>query len=165
MEQSPPGWTQRVLRRPRVEEELEDAEAIEAASTEPRATVIEQGCRLEGRMLVDRPVRIEGELHGSITSTDSICVMESGTVEGDIKARSIEIRGAVVGNVTGSREVILHPSGKLHGQVETSSLVVERGAYFNGQTSMHLPQLASRVRDEAPELPETTLTPAPSRPA
>jgi cytoskeletal protein CcmA (bactofilin family) len=160
MEQTSPGWTQRVLRRPRSLDDPENTEEAELEVAAPKLTVIEQGCALEGRLVVDRPVRIEGELRGSIVSSESVCVAASGTVEGEIRARSIEIYGAVVGNVTGTREVILQPNGKLHGDVETSSFVVERRAYFNGRTSMHLPQLASRDRPTTQEPAEAPTAPS-----
>jgi cytoskeletal protein CcmA (bactofilin family) len=147
MEQSQPGWAQRVLRRSAADAALPTEAEIEveqAVPQGPEPAIIEQGCTLEGKLVMNRPIRIEGELKGSVISSESVLVTESGTVEGDITARSVEVRGAVVGSLTGSREVILHPGGKLHGDVETSSFVVERGAYFNGSTRMRLPQHTSR---------------------
>jgi len=145
MEESQPGWAQRVLKRSGVAAApIPEVEVEPEGPPPPQVFVVEQGSTLEGRLVMNRPIRIEGELRGSIVSSDSVHVTETGTVEGDINARCIDVLGAVVGNLTGSREVILQAGGKLHGAVETSSFVLERGAYFNGQTRMRLPQHASR---------------------
>ena len=143
MEQTSTRWTPLALRRSR------SAAQPVGVKPEPRApetpsTVIERDCALEGKLVSDRPVRIEGELRGSVETSKTVLVAEMGTVEGAIEARSVEIRGAVVGDVSAAREVILRAGGKLHGDVETSSLVIERGAHFTGGTRMKLPQHSSR---------------------
>jgi cytoskeletal protein CcmA (bactofilin family) len=144
MEQTQPSWTPLIPGRRESPPGSTPEEIPCETPAPPPAAVLEHGCALEGRLVTDKPIRIEGELRGSLVSSETVWVTESGTVEGDIQARSVEIRGAVVGNVSGSRDVLLCPTGKLHGDVETSSLVVERGAYFNGRTTMRQPQHASR---------------------
>ena len=57
-------------------------------------------------------------------------------MQADIKARTVIVHGAVVGNIEGTREVVLGPTAKLHGNIETPSLVIERGAFFAGETRM-----------------------------
>jgi cytoskeletal protein CcmA (bactofilin family) len=143
MEQTSTRWTPLGLRRSR------SAPAPVGENPEPRvpevpSTVVERDCALEGKLVSDRPVRIEGELRGSVKTSKTVFVSQTGTVEGAIEARSVEIRGAVVGDVAAVREVILCAGGKLHGDVETSSLVIERGAHFTGGTRMKLPQHSSR---------------------
>jgi len=154
MEQTRPGWIPLIPGRQK--DALVPADPAPPVETPPeeQPMVVEYGCSLEGRLQTDKPIRIEGDLRGSVVSSETVWVTESGTVEGDIQARSVEIRGAVVGNVTGSRDVLLYVEGKLHGDVDTSSLVVERGAYFNGRTTMRRPQHASRPAPSS--LPSST---------
>lgn len=144
MEQNLRGWTQIVQRRAKAPAEDEPGQSELETPPQPLSAVVQQGDSLEGRLVVDRSVRVDGDFRGSIVSPESVYVSESGTVEGDICARSVEIRGAVVGSVAGSRDVLLRAGGKLHGDVETASFVIERGAYFNGNTTMRRPQFTSR---------------------
>jgi cytoskeletal protein CcmA (bactofilin family) len=102
--------------------------------------LIEDGVEMNGRLVVPRSLRIEGEFRGAIESGSSVFVSETGAVEAPIRARSVEIRGAVVGDITASREIVIHATGRLHGDVETPSLVVARGATFNGRTRMYRPE-------------------------
>jgi cytoskeletal protein CcmA (bactofilin family) len=121
------------------------------AAPEQDPSRIELGCELAGRLLIRRPVRVEGEFRGELESASTVVVAEGGAVEGPIRARTVEIHGAVVGDVSASREVVIHAGGRLHGDVETPSLVIERGAVFNGRTHMYRPELA--LRAEAPAAP------------
>lgn len=125
------------------------AEAADAPA--PEAARIESGCEMSGRLVIARPVRVEGELRGEIESTSTVVVAAGGSVEAPIRARTLEIHGAVVGDVTASREVVIHAGGRLHGDVETPSLVIERGAFFNGRTRMFRPERA--LGDDAPAAP------------
>jgi cytoskeletal protein CcmA (bactofilin family) len=145
VEERNPGWT-RLIRSRQETGALASPIPAEVPRSLPE-TVIERGYALEGKLSTDRAVRVEGELRGSIVTSDIVVISERGSVEGEIRARSIVIRGAVVGNVIAARDVILEAGGKLHGDVDTASFVVERGAYFNGRTSMRLPQHASRGQD------------------
>ena len=122
----------------------------------PEADVarIEHGVEMNGRLVVERPLRIEGEFRGELESTSSVVVSETGAVEAPIRARSVEIRGAVVGDVVAAREVVIHATGRLHGDVEAPSLVVVRGAFFNGRTRMYRPE-HSIAQVEALPAPET----------
>ena len=113
-----------------------------AAAPDPRDDFarIERGVEMSGRLVTERPLRVEGEFSGEIQSASAVIVAETGAVEAPIRARSVEIRGAVVGDVQAAREVVIHASGRLHGDVEAPSLVVMRGAFFNGRTRMYRPE-------------------------
>ena len=104
---------------------------------------------MSGRLVTERPLRVEGEFRGEIQSASAVIVTESGAVEAPIRARSVEIRGAVVGDVSAAREVVIHASGRLHGDVEAPSLVVMRGAFFNGRTRMYRPERSVAPADAA----------------
>jgi cytoskeletal protein CcmA (bactofilin family) len=111
---------------------------------------------MNGRLVVEQSLQIEGEFRGEIECAHSVLVAESGAVEAPIRARTVEIRGAVVGDVVASREVVIFASGRLHGDVETPSLVVERGATFNGRTRMYRPERSL----QAPAPPPPSVDPA-----
>jgi cytoskeletal protein CcmA (bactofilin family) len=134
-----------------------------AAADRPRAQRIEPGCGLEGRLVVDHPLQVDGEFRGAIECRDTVTIGASGAVEASIRARSVVVHGAVVGDVEASREVVLHATGRLHGNVATPSFVIERGAFFNGQTRMFRPEASARAR-ASHAAPVATLPVAPEPP-
>lgn len=141
MQLSRPDWSRRVLGRPEPEAPIEPPpSADELFAREPDTLVIDEGCRIDGRLVTDRRVLILGDARGTIECTSTVRVAEGGSVQGDIVARTIVIAGAVVGSVSGRREVVLAATGKLHGDVLTSSFQLDRGAFFEGHTRMLRPQ-------------------------
>lgn len=129
-------------------------ETARPAEGEPRPddgyARIERGVEMNGRLVTERPLRVEGEFRGEIQSASAVLVTESGAVEAPIRARTVEIHGAVVGDVVASREVVIHATGRLHGDVEAPSFVVTRGAFFNGRTRMYRPERSIAQQDELP---------------
>lgn len=167
MDRGETGWVRRVLDVPASRRVVPEPEPP-VAPPAPRAVRVEQGSALEGTLALDRSIEIEGEYRGAIDCREGVTVGETGTVEANIRARCVEIRGAVVGDIDASREVILHAGGRLHGKVSTPSFVLERGAFFNGETRMYRPELAAQARvaaeatsdEPAPALQPTAAAPA-----
>jgi cytoskeletal protein CcmA (bactofilin family) len=139
MAMRPAGWRRLVLGAP-VQKDVPPQPQGEPGASEPDVARIEHGVEMNGRLVVEQSLLIEGEFRGELESAGSVFVSETGTVEGPIRARTVEIRGAVVGDVVASREVVIFATGRLHGDVETPSLVVVRGATFNGRTRMYRPE-------------------------
>jgi len=139
MAMRPAGWRRLVLGAP-VQKATPLLPPGGPGVAEPAITVIQHGVEMNGRLVVEQSLQIEGEFRGEIECAHSVRVAETGAVEAPIRARTVEIRGAVVGDVVAAREVVIFASGRLHGDVETPSLVVERGATFNGRTRMYRPE-------------------------
>jgi cytoskeletal protein CcmA (bactofilin family) len=112
----------------------------EADASEVPVKHIGHGVEMNGHLVVEQSLRIEGEFRGALQSSNSVFVAETGTVEAPIRARTVEIHGAVVGNVVASREIVIHETGRLHGDVEAPSIVIARGATFNGRVRMYRPE-------------------------
>ena len=71
-------------------------------------------------------------------------------------AREVVIAGAIVGDVKAGRQVIIRAGGRLHGNIETPCLEVEKGAFFNGRTSMTRPERVARAAAAEREQPESS---------
>jgi cytoskeletal protein CcmA (bactofilin family) len=160
----PGGWRRVVVAARAV---LDDAAPAEVASP-PTSTFIEAGCEVEGRLVLERSICIEGEFRGSILSEQTITVGPAAAVEADLEARTLEVFGAVVGDLTAGRELVLHAGCRVHGNVSAPSLVIERGAFFNGETRMFRPEVVARhdancdancdaTCDDEPDAPASTL--------
>jgi cytoskeletal protein CcmA (bactofilin family) len=149
MEITTPSWSQRIRRKAQIQPKSQ-LPVADTTPTAPPTAVVEQGFALEGRLVMERPIRVEGDFRGTIECSDTVVVAEGGSVEGDIRAHSVVIHGAVVGNITATRSLLLRSIGKLHGDVITPSFEMERGAFFNGQTQMQRPQDRGWRRVESP---------------
>jgi cytoskeletal protein CcmA (bactofilin family) len=129
-----------------------EAEVPASPPERPEMTTIDPGCEIEGKLSLDRSICIEGEFRGSIHCAETVTIGEAAAVQADIEARTVEIRGAVVGNVKASREVVIFKGGRLHGDIDAPSLVMERGAFYQGQTRMYRPEAGLRAPMEATSL-------------
>lgn len=99
-------------------------------------TFINAGTIVQGEMLVENDLSIEGTLKGMIRATGTVTVTSQGVVEGDIQARSAKIGGKVAGNVTVAEKIVLEARSTLIGDLRTRELVIHEGAHFHGQCDM-----------------------------
>jgi cytoskeletal protein CcmA (bactofilin family) len=119
--------------------------AEDAGAAEAPVKQIGHGVEMNGHLVIEQSLRVEGEFRGALQSSNSVFVAETGTVEAPIRARTVEIHGAVVGNVVASREIVIHETGRLHGDVEAPSIVIARGATFNGRVRMYRPERSAQA--------------------
>jgi cytoskeletal protein CcmA (bactofilin family) len=110
------------------------------------ATFVDCGAEFQGTLRLRQDFRIDGEFRGAIVSEGSVIVGEAAAIEAHVHAREVVIGGAVVGNVVASRQLILRAGARLHGDVETACLQIEKGAVFNGRTTMVRPEVAARAK-------------------
>lgn len=102
-------------------------------------TLIGQGTMVEGSVVTEANLRIEGEFHGEIATKGEIVVGEFGIVKAELQATTLTIAGQVHGDVTVSGRLIITPSGQLHGNAVVQSIIVQEGGGFNGQCKMMTP--------------------------
>ena len=145
------GWVRRSIDR------SGDAAADAAGHEEKRdpivdfGTFIDQGVDFVGTLRLNGPFRIDSEFCGEIICSDKVIVGEAAGIEADIRAREVVISGAVAGNVTASRQLTIRSTGRLHGDAEAPCLEIEKGAIFNGRTTMVRPELAAREEKASSE--------------
>lgn len=77
-------------------------------------------------------LRIEGQLHGSITGHGTITVAEQGEVHGNVEGRLVVVIGRVEGNVTGVEKVEILEKAIVKGDVTSARICVEEGASVSG---------------------------------
>lgn len=99
-------------------------------------TVIGAGTKLEGKVVSQGAIRIDGQLIGEIQSEANVIIGKEGNVEGDISAHNISVEGIVIGNLKASESIQLLKGCKLEGDVEAKALEIEKDAHFNGRSKM-----------------------------
>ena len=99
-------------------------------------TIIGKGSIIEGLIIVQNSIRIDGRVQGQVQASDSLVVGKEGEIEGEIKARNAIIGGRVKNRVLATGKVVLEAHAVVHGEVKTSKLVIDEGAVFDGNCAM-----------------------------
>lgn len=125
------------------------------AGTEQVLNTIAAGTRLEGTIITDGDIRIEGTVKGKITCHSKLVIGQNGVVEGNIDARNAHISGKVKGEVVIRELLQLQKTGNIEGDLYTQKLAVEVGAEFTGNCTMG--PAAQSVLNKAPESAQDAL--------
>lgn len=97
--------------------------------------LINEGCKIEGMLISDAFIRIDGEVEGNMRIEEGAIIGDKGLVTGDIKTKSLIIYGMVNGNID-SYSLEIKNSGCVNGKIHTSKLHVEFGGIYNGELTM-----------------------------
>jgi cytoskeletal protein CcmA (bactofilin family) len=100
------------------------------------ATLISAGTILKGDLTSENDLRIDGTIHGNITSQAKVVIGPLGFVEGNVEGIQADISGKLVGNVVAKESVQLRTKCQVQGNITADSLQIEAGAIFNGQSQM-----------------------------
>ncbi len=100
------------------------------------ATLISAGTVLQGDLQSDADLRIDGTIHGNISSKAKIVVGPTGFVEGNIEGAQADITGRVTGNINVKELAQLRTKSSVQGNITAISLQIDSGAFFNGQSIM-----------------------------
>lgn len=97
--------------------------------------LINEGCTVEGNLISDSFVRIDGAVQGNMEIEEGAIIGDKGLVTGDIKTKSLIIYGMVNGNIS-SQSLEIMSSGSVNGAIKTSKLHIEFGGVYNGSLTM-----------------------------
>ncbi len=108
-------------------------------SPESALTLISSTTVVEGKILTDGSVRVDGRLVGDLIAKAGAAVGISGSVEGSIDARNVTLSGKLEGTVTAAEKLVLESKSIVKGDIRAARLVVDEGARFDGRCSMSQP--------------------------
>src|SRR5262245_43083853 len=140
-------------------------------------SVIDRHSNFDGTFRSSRDLRIEGEVKGTIECQGTLFVAEGANVSAKVEAENIAVAGDLNGDIRCLGRLQIMPSGRVRGKVSTMTLVINEGAYYEGQLEMAPPEergaasgprpIGSRPTVSAPvSLPPVAATPAkPTPPA
>src|SRR2546426_7036700 len=123
------------MRRDEVEKGPTAIGAAAAARSELNA-LLGKGSALEGKLLFEGTVRIDGKFTGEIVSTDTLMIGEGAEVKGQIQVGSLIIVGEYSGDAKASKSIEIKAPAKVRGTLTTASIVIERGVFFEGNCKM-----------------------------
>jgi cytoskeletal protein CcmA (bactofilin family) len=97
---------------------------------------LDGGSKISGKLSLDGPTRIDGQVDGEINAKDSLTIGESAIVTAQIRAAAIVVAGKVSGDISATNRIEIRPSAKVIGNLTAPVLVVHEGATFEGHCSM-----------------------------
>jgi cytoskeletal protein CcmA (bactofilin family) len=97
---------------------------------------IAEGTQLNGDLVSDSDIRIDGTLIGNITLKGKLVVGPKGYVEGNIKCQNMDIEGKFLGKLEVVELLNTKSTSIIKGEVIVGKLGVEPGANFTATCSM-----------------------------
>jgi cytoskeletal protein CcmA (bactofilin family) len=103
-------------------------------------SLLGNGSAFTGKLTFLGTVRIEGKMEGEILSDDTLVVADGGEVRGQIDVGTLIITGGFVDGIVRAKDAVeIHPGGHLRGEVIAPVFQIERGAVFEGTSTMPPP--------------------------
>ena len=99
-------------------------------------TQLSETTNIIGNIEVDNDLRIAGTIKGNVSCTGHLIVLKSAKIEGELKASSIHLDGEIHGNVICENQIILEENCKIFGDLKTKQLIINNGAFFEGNCQM-----------------------------
>jgi cytoskeletal protein CcmA (bactofilin family) len=105
---------------------------------ETQINLVSEGTRIEGQIILDKACRVHGILIGQVQAKpgSTLILSETAVVQGSIDADILMIDGYVQGDIRTKTRVVISKTGRVIGNIESPSLILEFGAYFEGQCNM-----------------------------
>jgi len=99
-------------------------------------TVVGEESSIQGTIRSEHSIRIQGAAQGEIESKRAVYVEEGAQVNAKVTAAEITVSGQLDGQIFSTGRVEIRPTGRITGEVNAASLVMQEGAYFDGQINM-----------------------------
>jgi cytoskeletal protein CcmA (bactofilin family) len=120
----------------------------EAATGTDFTTVIGGDVVIKGDVGVERGMRVDGQIEGTVSTKGKVLVGKTGQLKADIRAGTLMIEGRVSGNVSAER-VQIEASGQVFGDLNATKLVVSEGATFVGKVNVSPEAVKDFTKPEA----------------
>ena len=91
---------------------------------------------VDGTFKSENSIRIRGSVQGEIESQQSILVEEQANVSAKVTAATVTVAGQVNGQIYCSGRVEIRPSGRVIGEINAGTLIMQEGAFFEGNLKM-----------------------------
>lgn len=99
---------------------------------------LDAGCEVHGELRFDDTFRVHGRFKGTVQSEGQLIIGEGGVVEGVVAVGELHVSGRLEGRVETTRRTEIGANGRVEGEINSPVLVIESGAFFQGQCTMQL---------------------------
>lgn len=97
---------------------------------------LDEGTSFNGELTFRNTMRIDGKFKGSIKSKNVLIVGETAEIDGEVEVSNVSINGKVSGKIVAEKKIEIHSKGKVYCDIDTPKLVIEDGAFFQGECNM-----------------------------
>ena len=105
-------------------------------SAEKFDTLIGLGCKIQGVLMPEQSLRIDGVVEGDVRAAGkqqvSVVIGPQGRVKGNIHAHRVIVAGTVQGDIHASERVEMQSQCRIEGDIRYGSIAVEHGACLLG---------------------------------
>jgi cytoskeletal protein CcmA (bactofilin family) len=109
--------------------------------------IISKGTSIEGKIISEYSIRIDGKLKGSLVCKNTLHIGEGGEIEGDVEAMNANISGKVKGKIVVKQKLVLESKSTLIGDLKASKLIIDEGAIFEGSSDMGFAQVKTAEKE------------------
>src|SRR2546426_11660724 len=103
-----------------------------APESEAGLSIIGAGMRVEGDIVAEGVVKIEGTVVGTVRAGRQVLVAKGGEVEGDVITKEAIIGGEVRGSVRAEERIEIQAASVVHGDLASRRLQGQEGGEING---------------------------------
>ncbi|MBN1103086.1 MAG: polymer-forming cytoskeletal protein [Deltaproteobacteria bacterium] len=106
-------------------------------TAEKEITFLGKDTELDGLLVFDGALRIDGYFRGQIQSRGNLVIGEEGYVEADVHVSYLVVSGEIHGNILADQRVDLRAPGKVFGNIQAPAILMDAGVIFEGHTKMY----------------------------
>ncbi len=110
---------------------------MKAIDTNGQYSKIDKNTALKGSLKAQTDIRIDGTLEGDVNTSGKVILGKEAHVNGKVLCANADIEGTFKGELTVSGILTLKTGSNVEGEVQVQKLIVESGAIFNANCSMH----------------------------
>jgi cytoskeletal protein CcmA (bactofilin family) len=121
-----------------------------AKSQRTTDTLIGDKSRVEGKIISQASLRIEGQVTGDIECAGDITIGAAGIAYSNISAQNVYNAGTIHGSVTTKEKLTIANTGKVFGSIAVGTLNITEGGIFQGISKMNSTSPSSK--EEAQDL-------------
>lgn len=111
---------------------------------------LDEGTEFSGELRFRDVLRVDGRAKGRIVSDNTLIIGETGQVDAEIDCGVVSIRGRVSGQVRGRQRIELLSGCRVQARLVAPKLLIEDGAFFEGDCQMGEPPEGHEPRDGGP---------------
>jgi cytoskeletal protein CcmA (bactofilin family) len=93
----------------------------------------------EGTLTCEGSVRVMGTVQGELQSKGTIYIEEKAKVTARVTGAQVTVAGRVDGQIHCDGRVEIRPTGKVTGEIHAGALIMQEGAFFDGNSKMATP--------------------------
>jgi len=117
-------------------------------------SVIDRNSIFDGTFQTTRDLQVEGEVKGTIDCKGTLFVASGAVVGAKVEAENVTVAGDLNGEVRCRGRLQIMPTGKVRGKIVTQTLVINEGAFYEGQLEMAPPETRTPSQPARPVQPQ-----------